>query len=213
MGAQRKSWQGSLMPFMLPRDLDVDAHNAKVRAWREQEAKRAAKLRENDQRTKADGDEAPPPDRVHGPGASHAASSPPHAPGTAAIPLANSAPSFRRAAVAGAPSKYRNKPTNGYASKKEAKRAFALKLMEEAGQIRNLLEQVPFLLIPKQDGERACTYVADFVYEEWCLDASTIPARQQWLEVVEDCKGMRTDVYRVKRKLMLMVHGIKIRET
>ena len=41
----------------------------------------------------------------------------------------------------------------------------------------------------------------DFVYQE---DGHT---------VVEDCKGFRTPEYRIKKKLMLWVHGIKIRET
>lgn len=109
----------------------------------------------------------------------------------------------------GAKSKYKNKPTNGYASIKESKRAFQLKLMQEAGQIRNLREQVSYLLIPKQEGERACSYVADFVYEEPPLNAALGSPRT----VVEDCKGMKTDVYRLKRKLMLFVHQIRIRET
>jgi hypothetical protein len=112
----------------------------------------------------------------------------------------------------GAPSKYRNKPTDGYASIREAKRAFELKLMQEAGQIRNLREQVSFLLIPKQEGERACSYVADFCYEELDCGPSSGPFGC-WRDVTEDCKGMRTDVYRIKRKLMLFVHKIRIRET
>jgi hypothetical protein len=109
----------------------------------------------------------------------------------------------------GAPSKYRNKPTDGYASIREAKRAFELKLMQEAGQIRNLREQVSFLLIPKQEGERACSYIADFVYEEYRQHKH----EYGYWPVVEDCKGMRTDVYRIKKKLMLMVHQVRIRET
>jgi hypothetical protein len=100
-------------------------------------------------------------------------------------------------------SKYRNKRTNGYASKREAKRAAELRLLEKAGEIEDLREQVPFVLIPKQDGERACKYVADFVYAE-------MPSG---VRIIEDCKGMKTDVYKIKRKLMLKVHGIRIRET
>ena len=105
--------------------------------------------------------------------------------------------------------KYRNKPTDGYASKREAKRAAALRLMQEAGQIRDLREQVEFLLIPRQtrpDGtaERSCSYWADFVYDEWTSDG--------WKMVVEDVKGVRTSEYVIKRKLMLMVHGVGIRE-
>ena len=105
--------------------------------------------------------------------------------------------------------KYRNKPTDGYASKREAKRATALRLMQEAGQIRDLREQVEFLLIPRQtrpDGtaERSCSYWADFTYDEWTADG--------WRRVVEDVKGVRTREYVLKRKLMLMVHGVAIRE-
>ena len=105
--------------------------------------------------------------------------------------------------------KYRNKPTDGYASKREARRAAALRLMQEAGQIQGLREQVEFLLIPRQtrpDGtaERSCSYWADFTYDEWTAGG--------WRRVVEDVKGMRTREYVLKRKLMLMVHGVAIRE-
>ena len=102
-------------------------------------------------------------------------------------------------------SKYRNKPTNGYASIKESKRAFQLKLMQEAGQIRNLREQVSYLLIPKQDGERSAKFIVDFTYEEW--------AGNGWRFVAEDVKGLRTDVYILKRKMLRFLHGIAVRET
>lgn len=103
-------------------------------------------------------------------------------------------------------------------SKKEARRWQELRLLEKAGEISNLRRQVKYILIPSQKEatveirnngtpkrtervvERECTYVADFVYEE---DGKTI---------VEDTKGMKTEVYRIKKKLMLYVHGIKIRE-
>jgi hypothetical protein len=105
--------------------------------------------------------------------------------------------------------KYRNRPTGGYASAKEARRAADLKLLAKAGKIGALREQVPYILIPSQvhpqtlaHQERACKYVADFVYE----DALTGE------QIVEDAKGMRTPEYVIKRKLMLMVHGIVIRE-
>lgn len=87
-------------------------------------------------------------------------------------------------------------------SRKEAARYSELKLLERAGEIRDLQLQVPFELIPKQEGERACTYVADFVYH--------IAGTGEL--VVEDAKGMRTDVYKIKRKLMLWRHGIRISE-
>ncbi|MDE2470831.1 MAG: DUF1064 domain-containing protein, partial [Bradyrhizobium sp.] len=81
-------------------------------------------------------------------------------------------------------SKYANKRTDGFASKREAKRAAELKLLERAGQISELQFQVPFEVIPKQPGERATKYIADAVY------------RENGRTVVEDCKGYRTEVYR-----------------
>jgi len=85
-------------------------------------------------------------------------------------------------------------------SKKEAKRYQELKLLERGGVISDLDYQVKFELIPKQEGERPCYYVADFVYTE------------NGKNVVEDVKGFRTDVYKLKRKLMLWVHGIRVVE-
>lgn len=89
-------------------------------------------------------------------------------------------------------------------SRKEANRWCELKLLERAGKIKDLQRQVKFELIPKQDGERACYYVADFVYHD--VEANK--------KVVEDTKSSatKTEVYRVKKKLMLYVHGIRIRE-
>lgn len=86
-------------------------------------------------------------------------------------------------------------------SKKEYRRWCELKLLERAGKITDLKRQVKYELIPKQDGERACDYIADFVYQ------------QDGHQVVEDCKGFRTDAYTIKRKLMLYFYGIRIKET
>ena len=86
-------------------------------------------------------------------------------------------------------------------SQKEYSRWGVLRLLERAGKISDLKRQVSFELIPKQNGERACSYIADFTY--W----------QDGKYVVEDCKGYRTEGYKIKRKLMLWVHGIKIHET
>ena len=101
--------------------------------------------------------------------------------------------------------KYRNTPTNGYASKREAKRAADLKLLEKAGQISDLQEQVDFVLAPAVtlDGRQKpkIKYRADFVYI------------QDGKKVIEDCKGYRTPVYRLKRHLMLSVLGLEVRET
>ena len=102
-------------------------------------------------------------------------------------------------------SKYRNRRTvyDGitFDSQREANRYAELKLLERAGEISDLKLQVPFELIPKQPGERAVKYIADFVYTE---DGQT---------VVEDVKGKKTRDYIIKRKLLLWVHGIKVRET
>ena len=87
-------------------------------------------------------------------------------------------------------------------SQKEYRRWCELKLLQRAGRISDLKRQVQYELIPKQDGERACTYVADFVYID--SDGNT---------VVEDTKGVRTDAYKIKRKLMLQKYGIRIKET
>ena len=95
-------------------------------------------------------------------------------------------------------------PATGFVfdSKKEFIRWCELRILERAGKISCLQRQVKYELIPKQKGERACTYVADFVY----IDSDGN-------KVVEDTKGVRTDAYRIKRKLMLWVHGIRIKET
>lgn len=103
--------------------------------------------------------------------------------------------------------KYHAEKCNGYDSKKEYYRAQQLKLLLKAGLISNLREQVVFLLIPSQTNgegieERPVKYKADFVY----IDNATGQT------VVEDTKGFRTPEYIIKRKLMLQVHGITIKE-
>lgn len=103
-------------------------------------------------------------------------------------------------------SKYKNRKTvvDGitFDSKREAERYKELCLLERGGLITDLRLQVPFELIPKQSGERAVKYVADFVY------------REQGDTIVEDVKSpaSRTPLYTIKRKLMLERHGIRIRE-
>ncbi|WP_366246692.1 DUF1064 domain-containing protein [Dysgonomonas sp. 37-18] len=102
--------------------------------------------------------------------------------------------------------KYRNIKSGKYDSEKEKHRADLLKLLEKQGEISNLKEQVKFELIPSQkiDGkliERACSYIADFTY---CDVHGNF--------IVEDTKGFKTKDYIIKRKLMLSVHGIKIKE-
>lgn len=91
-------------------------------------------------------------------------------------------------------------------SKAEHKRWQYLALLERAGEIRELRMQVPFVLIPAQVSpsgkkERPTVYLADFTY----TDASGAL-------VVEDVKGAVTPEFRLKRKLMLHVHGIEVKE-
>ena len=90
-------------------------------------------------------------------------------------------------------------------SQKEARRYRDLVLLQRTGQISNLKRQVRYELIPTQRiggkvVEKSCVYIADFVYTE---NGET---------VVEDTKGFRTKDYIIKRKLMLHVHGIRIKE-
>ena len=104
--------------------------------------------------------------------------------------------------------KYGNKKIrlpNGtvYDSQKEYKRHMELMLLEKAGEIDGVRRQVKYEIIPKQDGERAVYYVADFVY----TDRRT----GEW--IVEDCKGFKTDVYILKRKMFRYRYGKKILET
>ena len=86
-------------------------------------------------------------------------------------------------------------------SKAEAARWQELQLLERAGEITELERQVEYELIPKQKGERAAKYIADFRYKD-----------HEGKVVVEDTKGVRTPVYILKRKLLLWVHGIRIQE-
>lgn len=110
-------------------------------------------------------------------------------------------------------------------SKKEFKRWNELRMLEKSGRIRDLKRQVKFVLIPAQREpdtrgpkggikpgrllEREVAYIADFTYVEnlpFADEANT------GVLVVEDTKGMRTREYILKRKLMLYIHGIRIRE-
>lgn len=90
-------------------------------------------------------------------------------------------------------------------SRREAYRYLVLKGMEEKGAIEDLRRQVRYELIPAFDVDgkhyRPVYYVADFVY------------REDGREVVEDVKGMRTDVYRLKSKLFARRYGMSVKET
>lgn len=86
-----------------------------------------------------------------------------------------------------------------FASKGEAMRYLDLRRLEQAGHIRNLRLQVAYPLAV--NGFKLCTYVADFVYEE----AGTT--------IVEDFKGIKTAIFRLKAKMMKALLGIELRIT
>ncbi len=111
----------------------------------------------------------------------------------------------------GRPRKYGNKKTvvNGitFDSLHEANRYRELTLLWRSHEIHNLKRQVKYELVPaiRQNGkviQRAISYYADFVY----IDSKTGHT------VVEDAKGYKTDVYKMKKKMMLDKYGIEIRE-
>ena len=102
-------------------------------------------------------------------------------------------------------------------STKEYRRFSELKLLARAGKVKDIQRQVKFVLIPTQREpdtigirggvkqgsviEQECAYIADFVY-----------VNDKGETVVEDTKGFKTKDYIIKRKLMLYVHGIRIKE-
>ena len=118
--------------------------------------------------------------------------------------------------------KYKSHKTNAngviFDSKKEYDRYIELTLLSRSGAIKGLKRQVKFELIPAQYEpdiinprgkvkkgkliERAVSYIADFVYTD-----------DNGKTVVEDTKGFRTKDYIIKRKLLLYMHGIRIKET
>ena len=92
-------------------------------------------------------------------------------------------------------------------SKKEANRYNQLKLLEKVGVIKNLQRQVKFELQPsfKYNNKtiRAINYIADFVYE------------QDGKQIVEDVKSEATrkdKVYLIKKKMLLYIFNIEIKE-
>lgn len=102
-------------------------------------------------------------------------------------------------------------------SQREADRWTYLCQLMDAGVITELDRQVTFELLPAQYElstvgvrggkdrgkciERSVKYIADFVYKD-----------QLGRKVVEDTKGYKTPEYVLKRKMMLYIHGIRIKE-
>lgn len=108
-----------------------------------------------------------------------------------------------------------NGKTHVFDSRKEARRYDELAILLKAGKIRKLRLQEQFTFQESyidQDGNRvqAIKYIADFTYER-----QTEPdcnGEVHWLKTVEDAKGVRTDKYKIKKKLMAEKFGIVILE-
>lgn len=85
-------------------------------------------------------------------------------------------------------------------SKKEARRYKELKILEKADEIKSLELQPRFLLQEKfkYAGKtiRKIEYVADFRYID-----------EKGNTIVEDVKGMKTEVYKIKKKIFLKIYG------
>ena len=98
-------------------------------------------------------------------------------------------------------SKYHNRKTKGFDSAKEWRRNQELEIMQRAGEISELNRQVPFVLMPsytisdettKQGFRtvREIRYIADFTYIK------------NGKRIIEDVKGVQTEVFKIKRKLL-----------
>ena len=98
----------------------------------------------------------------------------------------------------GTVSKYHNRRTTvdniEFASKREADRYVELKLLGKKRVIEKLTLQPEFILLePLRGIHRGIKYIADFSYYD----------NEKGQIVVEDCKGMRTKEYILKKKLFL----------
>lgn len=126
---------------------------------------------------------------------------------------------YRPAGAGGSKYGAQKKQYNGmtFDSARELRRWQELELLQRGGVISNLRRQVKYVLIPAQHEpdttgarggvhrgkllEREVAYYADFEYVD-----------EQGHVIVEDAKGVRTPEYVIKRKLMLYIHHIQIRE-
>tara|TARA_R100000951_G_scaffold16512_1_gene12986 strand:+ start:3046 stop:3303 length:258 start_codon:yes stop_codon:yes gene_type:complete len=76
-----------------------------------------------------------------------------------------------------------------------------LKSLERAGNVKDLELQVRYNLVIND--QKICAYVADFRYQRLNKD-------DEWEEIVEDAKGVETDVFKLKKKMMKAILGIEI---
>ena len=92
-----------------------------------------------------------------------------------------------------------------FSSKAEMRRYLELKLMEKAGKIRGLTLQPKFLLFPsfyrKGVFHHSLNYIGDFLYYDM----------EKKRKVVEDVKGVETEVFKIKYKLFCFRHNMELR--
>lgn len=93
---------------------------------------------------------------------------------------------------------YKAKKTHGFDSKAEQKQYICLLKALHSGKITDLQRQVRYRL--EINGIHICDYIADFEYKD-C----------EGKKHVLDVKGFTTAGFRLKRKLMEAIHGIKIK--
>lgn len=85
-----------------------------------------------------------------------------------------------------------------FASQKEYRDWCHLKLQERAGMITRLKRQVKFDITYR--GQKICSYTADAIYY------------RNGQRVVVDSKGVKTPVYRLKKRLMKVLLNIEVIE-
>lgn len=100
--------------------------------------------------------------------------------------------------------KYGNRKTEVdgilFDSQKEAQRYRELLIRERAGKIGDLELQPVFRIVV--NGKKIAKYIADFRYRDLSTGAT----------IIEDVKGVRTDVYQLKKKLVEALYNIQIVE-
>lgn len=94
-------------------------------------------------------------------------------------------------------------------SKREAERYSELKIREKAGEIFDLELQPRFECVV--NGKLICTYIADFRYKER-FHSKKDGEGITFQTLVEDVKGMKTPVYKLKKKLVEALYAIEIKE-
>lgn len=123
-------------------------------------------------------------------------------------------------------SKYGNRKSGKFDSEKERNRYATLKLMERAGEIRNVQHHKVYSL--DVNGVHICNYESDFSYEQYAPDKDVehyehsevtgIAEKGYWYRIVEDVKGFRNTsdpyyrLYEAKKRLMQAIYNITIVE-